>query len=321
MVNVGGFVALHRQIKKSRMWTLAPGQFKAAITMLLMANFRPATWVCPRCREHVHVPRGGFVHSPKTISEEAGNDVSLQTVRRTIKRLCEWGTLTRPSERPRCHVCYAFVKYDEFNPGILTPTQQPTQPRPNPDPTPTTREQGEQGEQGEPTPPIVPPVPAQYVDTDLDYQEGGRTASLLRELCLSTGLPCRGFRDDLAWFQVKLEWARAFATEERRPGAMSQGEMRDHIRWAFSAPPFTGRNGEDVHWRDVVARHRHPPSVVIRNLPNWEARRAEARPKRPKRSDPPPLSFVSQPWLYDKPPGMTDEEFEEALKKQEGGNR
>jgi hypothetical protein len=137
-----GFIVIQRKAVDSYLWDMPPGQFKVAITLLLLANWKQSTaW---RGAEKISVERGVVLASRDGLAKIS--KVSVQTVRTSLKNLEIAGFLTRESTNH--HTCLNILNYDKYQdidyndrPGDQpAPNQRPTSAQPAPNQPLTTSE-------------------------------------------------------------------------------------------------------------------------------------------------------------------------------------
>ncbi len=250
----------------SPVWQLSPAQFKAFVTMVLLANYKPLTWVCPRCKERMVIPRGGLVFSPETIAKEAGRGVSREAVRRAIANLESFATVST-TNRPRCHNCYVLNNYGKFNPL----KSEPTESRPLTDHQPTTdRPQVNQGnkENQETIEGELFPDPRKPTWEELEL------ADRQRELHLqyTEGV---GVKMDKRWQAKRPMWALAYA-KLRGEVAPSRIRLAMETAYANTRPWADGTRG----WRAVLAKAKNPAESLCRNIQQFLGNQRQAQPER-----------------------------------------
>ncbi|EHP2983319.1 TPA: DnaD domain protein [Listeria monocytogenes] len=93
-----GWIKLHRDLKEKPIWkSSTPEQKTILVTLLMMANHKENEWEW-RGKPFKAKP-GEFVTSIKSITEECGKGISSQNVRTALKRIENYGFLTKESTK------------------------------------------------------------------------------------------------------------------------------------------------------------------------------------------------------------------------------
>jgi hypothetical protein len=122
--SLAGFVTLHRSALESWLWELPGAQFKVAITILLLANWKEGRAFSGGAL--VTVSRGSFMCSLSTIGAQA--KVSTQTTRTALRNLerCEFLT-SQSTNRYRIITVLNYDKWQDIGEGPAKPiNKQPT---------------------------------------------------------------------------------------------------------------------------------------------------------------------------------------------------
>lgn len=80
-----GFIVLHRKAMQSWLWQISDGDFKLAMTCLLMANWQSGKWFDGA--KMVHVERGSFITSAEKLATRCGPGFTRKKVRGGLARL------------------------------------------------------------------------------------------------------------------------------------------------------------------------------------------------------------------------------------------
>jgi transcriptional regulator with XRE-family HTH domain len=104
----GGFIKLHRCALDSWLWQMPAEQFKVAMTVLMLAHWRPAKSF--RGGRALEVPRGSVITCRDDLAVRAG--VSVQTVRTALKNLEGAGFLTITSTKK--YTVISIVNFDTY---------------------------------------------------------------------------------------------------------------------------------------------------------------------------------------------------------------
>jgi hypothetical protein len=97
-INGQGWIKLYRQLTNKAIWKCStPEQKVVLITLLLMADHKGNEWEW-QGKKHITKP-GQFITSLKSIAEKAGQGISIQNVRSSLKKFEKYEFLTNKSTK------------------------------------------------------------------------------------------------------------------------------------------------------------------------------------------------------------------------------
>lgn len=97
-INRQGWIKLYRQLTNKAIWKCStPEQKVVLITLLLMADHTGNEWEW-QGKKHITKP-GQFITSLKSIAEKAGQGISIQNVRSSLKKFEKYEFLTNKSTK------------------------------------------------------------------------------------------------------------------------------------------------------------------------------------------------------------------------------
>jgi len=128
-----GYIHLWRRLLKKPIWLKStPEQRSVLITILLMANFYENEWEWKG--EKFQVTPGQFITSLESIRKHAGQGISTQNVRSSLKRFEKLEFLTNKSTKQGRLI--SIINWGDYQSSVDA-AQQSTQQRPNKEATKT----------------------------------------------------------------------------------------------------------------------------------------------------------------------------------------
>ena len=125
-----GYIKLYRELIDKPIWLKSTPEQKAVlITLLLLCNHCQKEWEWKG--EKFKVFPGQFVTSLESIRKRAGNGISIQNVRSSLKRFKKLQFLTNKATKSGRVI--SIINWDSYQPKDKKPTKFPTktQQRPN----------------------------------------------------------------------------------------------------------------------------------------------------------------------------------------------